>query len=184
MKPKLYIVTGSSMKFKELSLRLNEFFDCEQRDWSEHEIQGTSEEIIKHKLARAYEIFKHPVLVDDVAVHFDELNGFPGPYMKDFLKCFSSHEMGAKFAGTRMSASCFLGLCRGDGDILIVEGKIDGQVVMPKQGEHHGRHFDIFLQPDGKDKPMIEFTPEEKNEFSHRGLAMKKLIEALKKENK
>ena len=183
MKPKLFIVTGSPMKFRELSIRLNEFFDCEQRDWNEPEIQGTSEEIIKHKVARAYEIFKHPVLVDDVAVYFDELNGFPGPYMKSFIECMPVQEMGVKFAGTKVKAVCLLGLALSEEKIIIAEGIINGIVVKPKNKEHNGTYFDLFFQVDGTDKPMIEFTPEEKNEFSHRGLAMKNLLEILKKEN-
>src|SRR3990167_3036950 len=105
-KPKLLIVTGSEFKFKDLSAKLGDFFDCEQRDWNEPEIQGTSEEIIKHKLKRAYEIFQQPVLVDDVSVSIGDLNGFPGPYMKDFWKCFTPQEMGTKFSGSKISAVC------------------------------------------------------------------------------
>jgi len=182
MKPKLFIVTGSDFKFKELSLKLSEFFDCEQKDWNEPEIQGDPEEIIKHKLKTAYEIFKRPVLVDDVSVHVGELNGFPGPYMKDFFKCFTPEEMGKKFAGTRISATCRLGLCRGEGDIVITEGTFHGKIIPPKNNEHLGRYFELFVQLDGTDKPMLEYSIEEKNEFSHRGKAMRKLLEMLKKE--
>jgi non-canonical purine NTP pyrophosphatase (RdgB/HAM1 family) len=184
MKPKLLIVSGNELKYKELSHRLSEFFECEQRDWDEPEIQGTPEEIIKHKLKSAYEKFKLPVLVDDVVVNLGVLNGFPGPYMKDFFKCFTPYEMGIKFAGSRMRTACYLGLQRDENDIIITEGSFDGVVVVPKEDNHDGRYFDIFFQADGQDKPMIEFTTEEKNKFSHRGKAMDKLIEILEAENK
>ena len=127
MKPKLFIVTGSSFKFGDLSAKLSDFFDCEQKIWDGHEIQGDPEEIIRHKLKTVYKIFKHPVLVDDVSVNIEELRGFPGPYMKDFWKCFTPYEMGQKFAGSRVSATCRLGLCRGEGDIIIAEGHIVGK---------------------------------------------------------
>ncbi|MCE9549393.1 hypothetical protein K8Q98_03300, partial [Candidatus Nomurabacteria bacterium] len=131
MKPKLYIVTGSPFKFKDLSSRLNDFFDCEQKVWTDHEIQGHPDEIIRHKLKKAYETFQHPVLVDDVSVAFDALNGFPGPYMKDFFEHMTPYELGHKFAGTRIHATCRLGLCRGEGDVVIAEGTFHGVIVPP-----------------------------------------------------
>jgi non-canonical purine NTP pyrophosphatase (RdgB/HAM1 family) len=182
MKPKLLIVTGSAMKYKELSAKLSEFFECEQRDWNEPEIQGKPDEILKHKMYRAFELFKQPVLVDDVSVDIGELNGFPGPYMKDFWQCYDPYEMGMKFAGSRISATCRLGICRGLDDILIVKGVFEGKIVKPKDKDHQDRWFELFAQLDGMDKPMIEYSIEEKNEFSHRGNAMKNLIEILKKE--
>ncbi len=179
-KPKLLIVTGSAFKFKDLSTKLNEFFDCEQKIWNEPEIQGDPEKIIRHKLKTAYSIFKQPVLVDDVSVHVGELNGFPGPYMKDFWKCFTPEQFGVKFSGSRIKAICRLGLCCGEGDTVIAKGVFNGKIVKPKNNNHKGRFFEIFAQLDGMNKPMIEYSTEEKNEFSHRGKAMKNLLKMLK----
>lgn len=184
MKPKLFIVTGSAFKFQDLSAKLGEFFECEKKPWTEHEIQGDPKEIIRYKLNRAYEIYKHPVLVDDVSVNMEALNGFPGPYQKDFWKCFNPQEMGVKFAGSRISATCRLGLCRGEGDVVIAEGTFHGKIIAPKDNDHKDRDFELFVQLDGMDKVMLEYKPEEYYEFSHRGLAMKNLLEILKKENK
>ncbi len=183
-KPKLYIVTGSPFKFQDLSAKLGEHFDCEQKLWSEPEIQGDPEEIVRHKLKTAYKTFKMPVLVDDVSVAIGALNGFPGPYMKDFWKCFTPYEMGVKFTGSKVSATCRLGLCRGENDIIIAEGTHHGKIVTPKNNDHKGRDFELFVQLDGTDKVMLEYTTEEKNEFSHRGRAMKNLLEIIKKEKK
>lgn len=181
MKPKLFIVTGSAFKFQDLSAKLSEFFDCEKKPWDEPEIQGEPEDIIRHKLTRAYEIYQHPVLVDDVSVNMEALNGFPGPYQKDFWKCFTPQEMGVKFAGSRISATCRLGLCRGEENVIIAEGTFHGKIVKPKDNDHKGREFELFVVLDGMDKVMLEYKPEEYYEFSHRGLAMKNLLEILKK---
>src|SRR3989338_623787 len=167
MKPKLFIVTGSVFKFQDLSAKLNEIFDCEKRPWSKPEIQGDPEEIIKHKLSRAYEIYQHPVLVDDVSVNMDALNGFPGPYQKDFWKCFTPEEMGKKFEGTRISATCWLGLKRKEGEAIIAKGTFHGKIVAPKNNDHKGREFELFVQLDGMDKIMLEYSPEAYAEFSH-----------------
>ena len=181
-KPKLLIVTGSPFKFGDLSLQLNEFFDCEQKIFNEPEIQGDPEEIIRHKLKTVYGIFQQPVLVDDVSVHMEALNGFPGPYMKDFWKCFTPEEMGIKFAGSRISATCRLGLCRGEGDIVIAEGTFHGKIIAPKHNNHQGRQFELFVQLDGTDKIMLDFTPEERDKHSHRGQAIRNLLKILKED--
>lgn len=184
MKPKLYIVTSSPFKFGDLKAKLGEYFDCEQKKWDEHEIQGTAEEIIQHKAKRAYEIFKHPVLVDDVSVNMEALGGFPGPYMKDFWPHLTPYEMGQKFAGTRISATCYLGLCRGEDDLVVAKGTFSGVIVPPKDNNHKGRDFEIFVKLDGMDKVMLEYDPSEFYEQSHRGRAMKNLLDILKKEDK
>jgi len=181
MKPKLIIVTGNPLKFRELSAALGEFFDCEQRVLPGYEIQGTPEEILKHKLERAFEAFKQPVLVDDTSVHFEELNGFPGPYIRDFLRAIPSYEMGKKFKGGRISIACRLAIMKNPDDIVIGEGIIHGDVVDPKIIDPGVREFDVFVQVDGTDRPMLEYSPEEKNKFSHRGNAMRDLISKLKK---
>ncbi len=181
MKQKLAIVTGNSLKFRELSLALGEFFDCEQKVLPGYfEIQGKPEEIIKHKLQYAYEQFKEPVLVDDTSLHFEALKGFPGPYIKDFLECFNPYEMGMKFIGSRIMLVCRLGVYDGQKEPVMGLGSIEGVVVKPKPVDPGACEFDLFIQVDGTDRPMLEFTPEEKNKFSHRGNAVRDLISKLK----
>ncbi len=183
MKPKLFIVTGSDIKFRELAYKLSEFFDCEQKPWGEHEIQGKPEEILKHKINRAYELFKEPVLVDDVSVYIDELGGFPGPYMRDFFDCLTPFQMGNKFAGSKIKAVCRLGLKRSKDDLIIAVGEFNGEIVKPKEGSDQSTYFDIFVKLDGMDLPLVEYSIEEKNKISHRGKAMDNLLEILKQEN-
>lgn len=181
MKPKLAIVTGNALKFRELSAKLGEFFDCEQKVLEGYcEIQGTPDEIIRHKLSAAYEAFQEPVLVDDTSLHFDELGGFPGPYIKDFIRAIPIYDMGVKFAGGRIKVACRLGLYDGTGEPLIATGEIAGGIVTPKNSDPGDKEFDLFIQIDGTDRPMIEMTPEEKNLYSHRGRALDALIDSLK----
>lgn len=184
MLPKLYIVVGSKFKYDDLSAKLNEYFDCEQKIIKEPEIQGTPDEIIRHKVKKAYEIFQHPVLVDDVSVDMEALNGFPGPYMKDFWNHFTPYELGQKFNGTRINSTCRLALMRGADDLIIAEGTFHGTIVAPKDNEHKGRWFELCVKLDGMDKVMLEYDPSEYYEQSHRGRAMKNLIEILESKKK
>jgi non-canonical purine NTP pyrophosphatase (RdgB/HAM1 family) len=180
MKEKLIIVTGNPLKFSQLSHELNNYFDCEQAELEGyHEIQGTPEKIILHKLMAAYEHFKNPVLVDDTSLHFDELNGFPGPYIKDFISHLPIYDMGVKFVGSRVQITSRLGLYNGVNEAIIAEGTVKGQVVMPKNIDPGVRQFELFVQLDGTDRPMIEYDRQEVNKYSHRGNALKDLINKL-----
>lgn len=180
LKPKLTIVTGNPLKFRELSAKLGEFFECEQGRLDHyHEIQGTSEQILSHKLKASYEAFKQPVLVDDTSVHFDDLNGFPGPYIRGFLEHLTPYEMGMKFKGSRIAVTCWLGVQLNNENIVLASGTITGDVVEPIVKDPGDREFDVFIQIDGTDRPMYQFTPEEKNKHSHRGRALDDLLKKL-----
>jgi XTP/dITP diphosphohydrolase len=90
--------------------------------------------------------------------------------------------MGVRFAGSRIKSICRLGLSRGEDDVVIAQGEFSGKIIAPKNNDHKGREFELFVVLDGMDKVMLEYSTEEKNEFSHRGRAMKNLLEILKKE--
>jgi len=66
--------------------------------------------------------------------------------------------------------------------VIIAEGTFHGKIVAPKHNNHKGRDFELFVQLDGMDKVMLEYNPQEILEFSHRGRAMKNLLDILKKE--
>lgn len=183
MKEKLIIVTGNPLKYEQMSHILSEYFDCEQRTFTTYEIQGTPVEILTDKLARAYEYFQMPVLVEDTSLHFDFLNGFPGPYVKDFLGCMRPYDMGKKFMGTRMQVISRLGLMRGKDAPLLVEGVCSGVVADPTVVEPGIREFDTFFQPDGLDRPLIEFSPTDVLQFSHRGKALLELVRVIKEKS-
>jgi inosine/xanthosine triphosphate pyrophosphatase family protein len=85
--------------------------------------------------------------------------------MKDFWKCFTPQEFGVKFAGSRISATCSLGLCRREGDFVVAKGIFNGVIIKPKNNKHKGRYFEIFAKLDDMDKPMIEYTTEEKKQI-------------------
>jgi len=184
MKPKLYIVTGSPFKFQDLSFKLKNIFDCEQRPWDEPEIQGDPIEILKHKALRAYEKFKHPVLVDDVSVHIEDIGGFPGPYMKDFWKCYTPEELGKRFEGSKIKAVCRLGLQHDVDNITIAEGEFNGVMVAPSHNNHQGRFFELCVKLNENDKIMLDYNEEERDKYSHRGKAMENLINILKANKK
>ena len=66
-----------------------------------------------------------------------------------------------------------------DGQNHIFEGVIEG-VITDKPTGDKGFGYDPIFQPDGYDITFAEMTTAEKNEISHRAIAMRKLIEFLK----
>lgn len=66
-----------------------------------------------------------------------------------------------------------------NGKEFLFEGKINGAIINEKRGAN-GFGYDPIFIPDGFNKTFAEMTKEEKSSISHRGIALKKLIEFLK----
>lgn len=60
-----------------------------------------------------------------------------------------------------------------------IEGICNGQIATEEHGEN-GFGYDSIFVPDGFSSTFAEMSPSEKNELSHRGIAIRKLAEYLK----
>jgi len=77
-------ITGNKDKADYLSRQLG--IALEHQKVELDEIQETDpERLLEHKLQQAYAVVGAPVLVEDVSLSFDALNGLPGPYIKWFI---------------------------------------------------------------------------------------------------
>ena len=65
-----------------------------------------------------------------------------------------------------------------DGHIEWAEGRVDGNIVWPMRGDH-GHGYDPIFMPKGESRTYAEMTMEEKNNYSHRGRALKALAEKV-----
>lgn len=65
-----------------------------------------------------------------------------------------------------------------DGEEHFFEGIVNGTIMREKSGTE-GFGYDPIFQPDSYDKTFSEMTMEEKNAISHRGRAVKKLVDYL-----
>ena len=66
-----------------------------------------------------------------------------------------------------------------DGETHLFEGRVDGRIIEEPRGTA-GFGYDPVFMPDGCDQTFAEMGDEEKNSISHRGRAMRKLIDFLK----
>src|SRR5688572_25124978 len=81
---KVIFITGNKGKFEEAKSIIP---DLEQLDLDLVEVQGIDPaEIIKHKLVEARPKVEGNIIVEDVSLVFNALNGLPGPLIKWFLK--------------------------------------------------------------------------------------------------
>ena len=60
------------------------------------------------------------------------------------------------------------------------EGIINGEILLSKKGKN-GFGYDPIFKPDGYQKSFAELSIDVKNKISHRGLAINKLIDFIKK---
>ena len=59
------------------------------------------------------------------------------------------------------------------------EGKVEGEILKAKQGID-GFGYDPIFRPNGFGQSFAEMSMKKKNEISHRGIAVRKLIDFLK----
>lgn len=67
-----------------------------------------------------------------------------------------------------------------NGELLTFTGICEGEITIEKHGED-GFGYDPIFKADGLDKTFAEISIEQKNEISHRGKALKQLINHLNK---
>lgn len=65
------------------------------------------------------------------------------------------------------------------GEVFLFEGIVNGTIRETPVGEK-GFGYDPIFQPEGYDRTFAEMSMEQKNQISHRALAMNKLITFLK----
>ncbi len=128
------------------------------------------------------------VLSDDSGLEVDCLNGAPGIYSARYagehgndynnnikllkeMKHLKGDDRRARFV-------CVIAVVFEDGSIKSVRGEVEGTIIEELKTEG-GFGYDPLFFYKGFNKTFGEATPEEKNEISHRGNALKKLKEIL-----
>lgn len=129
-----------------------------------------------------------PCLADDSGIAADALNGRPGVYSARYAGPECDDEANNQKLIQELSAFppekrtvhyvCVLVLCWPDGREITAEGRCSGVLRDFYAGDNGFGYDPLFYVPEKK-KTMAEMTMAEKNEISHRGKALKKLVEAL-----
>lgn len=144
----------------------------------------TFEENARLKAETICRLLKVPVLADDSGIIVDALNGMPGVFSARFAgQPKSDAANNAKLLamlGEMENASrtahfhCTLVVAHPHKDSLVVEGILDGEVAKFPEGTNGFGYDPLFLVP-SIGKTMAELSDEEKNQISHRAIALNKL---------
>jgi XTP/dITP diphosphohydrolase len=132
-----------------------------------------------------------PSLADDSGLVVDGLAGAPGVHSarwagpdKDFNHAMRRVVDGlatrfGSFAAADKRAAFVTVICLAwpDGDVVCVEGRVDGELVETPRGDG-GFGYDPIFVPDGELRTFAELTADEKARISHRGRAMRAILEA------
>ncbi len=131
-----------------------------------------------------------PALADDSGIAVDALNGEPGIYsarygFDDTLDDWGRLELLLKNTehvpdGQRQAQFvCVITMVTPDGKIIQARGEAHGELLRSPIGENGFGYDPIFYYPPLQ-KGFAELSPEEKNQVSHRAVALKALNEKLK----
>ncbi|MDX3187579.1 RdgB/HAM1 family non-canonical purine NTP pyrophosphatase [Streptomyces sp. MN03-5084-2B] len=130
-----------------------------------------------------------PSIADDSGIAVDALNGMPGVLSARWsgrhgdddanldlvlgqLRDVPDERRGAQFV-------CAAALVLPSGEETVVRGEWRGTLVRERRGVN-GFGYDPIFRPDGETRTSAEMEPAEKDAVSHRGLALRLLVPALR----
>ncbi|HRL07510.1 MAG TPA: RdgB/HAM1 family non-canonical purine NTP pyrophosphatase [Brevundimonas diminuta] len=127
-------------------------------------------------------------LADDSGLSVAALDGAPGIYSarwagptKDFALAMKKVEQRLEEIASTDRRAWFtsaLAVAWPDGPCVVVEGRIDGELVFPPRGDR-GFGYDPIFRPEGSEVTFGEMDPVEKDALSHRARAFARLKAAL-----
>lgn len=140
------------------------------------------------KARHAAEASGEVALADDSGLSVAALDGAPGIFSarwagpgKDFALAMKKVEERLEEIGSTDRRAWFtsaLAVAWPDGPCVVVEGRLDGDLVFPPRGDR-GHGYDPIFRPEGSDRTFAEMTDAEKDAISHRARAFARLKAAL-----
>lgn len=190
----LIFATHNDHKVKEVAQMLPSYLTMKSlTDINFHdEIDETGKTFEENALLKAKTIFEKTnknIFADDSGLVIDALDGAPGVYSARYAGTGKDADNVAKalkeLEGKTNRKAYFISIfCLIlNGKEYFFEGKVNGTISTEILGED-GFGYDPIFIPDGYSKSFAQMTAEEKNNISHRGLAVKKLSDFLTKQNK
>jgi len=195
---KIVLATANTHKVTEFQRILNELLPglvlVKATDFpGVPEIEETGSTFAENALIKAKainEFTNSPALADDSGLVVDALNGAPGVFSARYAGIGASDKANVlkllseikDIEQSLLSArfECAIALVdRSQNLELVVDGQMPGQVIKEIRGEN-GFGYDPIFVPQGLTKTSAELTDVEKDQISHRGLALRKMSVVLK----
>ena len=182
----VYFITGNKGKFSEAKKKFSELkIKIIQNDLGYPEIQADSlEEVALFGAEHIQKRFDKSFFLEDAGLFINGLDGFPGVYSayifykigcSGILKLMNELEDENRKACFR-SAVAF---GKRDKKPLLFIGESYGTISKKPLGKH-GFGYDPIFIPNDETKTFAQMDTKEKNQFSHRGKSLEKLIDFFK----
>jgi XTP/dITP diphosphohydrolase len=152
------------------------------------EYGSTFEENALIKAREIFEMTKEMVMADDSGLEVDFLNGAPGIYSSRFAgegatdkeknKKLLSLLENVPFEKRTARFVCIVAVIMPDGSHFVVRGTCEGYIGLEEIG-NNGFGYDPLFFIKEYNKTTAEMLPEEKHKISHRGRALKAMVEKL-----
>jgi len=150
------------------------------------ETGSTLEENSKIKAQTIFDLTGENVFADDSGLFVEALGGAPGVFSARYAGTGNSsdniqkllsemNEFDNRKAYFKTTICLFL-----NGEIHFIDGEIHGEILREIRGTD-GFGYDPVFKPNGFDKTFAEMDLIQKNQISHRALAIKKLITFIEK---
>ncbi len=187
---KVVIATNNPGKIKEIKEILKDYEILTLKDMnSEIEVEEDRDTFEGNAMKKAKEIanvLKMPVIADDSGLCIDILKGWPGVHTARFLGENATQEQRNNAILEKMKKEqkrtarviCCMAYYE-DGNFILGKGEVEGKIATKKRGKNGFGFDEIFELPNGK--TFAELTLDEKNQISHRKLALQDLKENLQK---
>lgn len=185
---KIVLGTGNPSKVSEIN-KISGCTDIEfilpPAGFSPEETGNSFEENSYIKSKAAYDLSGSYSLADDSGLCIEALGGAPGLYSARYA---GSQEEKIKRILTELDGEknraakfvCCMTLLNKDGKILhISHGECCGEIITEAKGIN-GFGYDPIFKPKGYEKTIAEMSDDEKNAISHRGNALRDMIEFIR----
>jgi len=194
---RIVLATGNVGKVRELQQLLADM-DHEIVPQSEFDTPEAIEDglgFVENALIKARSAARHtglPAIADDSGIAVDALDGAPGIYSARYAGAGASDEQNLNHllenmrdvdeADRTARFICLMVYVRHaeDPTPIICQGSWEGQLLRSPQGENGFGYDPIFYVPE-KDCTSAQLSSEEKNAMSHRGKAIRCLVDQLHK---
>ena len=192
---KLIIASNNANKIREIKQILGGRFEemlLLREAGVSHETVEDGQTFMENALKKAREIVEITgcaAIADDSGICAHALDGAPGIYSARFAGEYKGQESDDKNnelllhmlsdkADKTAHYTCAMALVYPDGREVTAEGYMYGRIIEEYRGTR-GFGYDPIFVPEGDERTVAEMSDEEKNAISHRGRALKNLIEKI-----
>ena len=194
---KLAIATNNQHKLQEIRAILGDSFEelLSLKDLGiDVDVEETGTTLEENALIKARAILALSgiaTLADDTGLMVDALNGAPGVYSARYA---GEEHNDAKnrslllknLNGVKDRSAHFatvIALCYPDGKTLTASGRVTGEILLSERGTEGFGYDSLFFSTE-LGKTFAEATQAEKNSVSHRGRALRAMLELVKSQEK